>query len=105
MDVQLVPSMGEASAGIFLAASDGRWVDGVAHPPNRPLAPATPRWPLERGQKDEEPRWANPILAINSEARGSCRRRGKPQSGFPTPLGRRLTSPTTGSTGPAAGIS
>jgi len=53
-------SMGEASAGKLLVASDDRCVDGAAHPPNHPLAPATSRSPLERGQKDEEPRWANP---------------------------------------------
>ena len=34
-------SMGEASAGKLLVASDGRCVDGAAHPPNHPLAPTT----------------------------------------------------------------
>jgi len=32
---------GEVSAGISLTGSDGRRIDGAAHPPDHPLAPAT----------------------------------------------------------------
>ena len=48
-------STGGVSAGNALAGSDGRWIDGAAHPPNPPYAPATtvsPLWSANRRMRN-----------------------------------------------------